>query len=41
MPIFQHRIELVPGIEDVGGVIKDIIKKPMDTLAKTALRAGR
>ena len=37
-PIFQHRMELVPGVEDVGQVIKEVIKQPLDTLAKNALR---
>jgi len=38
IPIFQHRMELVPGVEDVGQVIKEVIKQPLDTLAKNALR---
>ncbi|MCC6623368.1 MAG: AAA family ATPase [Deltaproteobacteria bacterium] len=38
VPIFRHRMELVPGVEDVGVVIKDCIKKPMDTLARSTLR---
>jgi len=38
VPIFRHRMELVPGVEDVGLVIKDCIKKPMDTLARSTLR---
>jgi len=38
IPVFQHRMELVPGVEDVGQVVKEVIKQPLDTLAKNALR---
>ena len=38
VPIFQHRMELVPGVEDVSTVIRDIIKQPLDALARQALR---
>ena len=38
VPIFQHRMELVPGVEDATQVIKEVIKQPLDVLAKNALR---
>lgn len=41
VPLFQHRTELVPGVEDVGVVIRDCIKKPLDTLARATLRSPR
>jgi len=37
-PLFQHRMELVPGVEDVTQVIRDVVKQPLDVLAKHALR---
>ncbi|MFO0746378.1 MAG: AAA family ATPase [Myxococcota bacterium] len=41
VPLFQHRTELVPGVEDVGIVIRDCMKKPMDTLARSTLRGSK
>lgn len=38
VPLFQHRMELVPGVEDVNQVIREVVKQPLDTLAKNALR---
>ncbi len=38
VPIFQHRMELVPGVEDATQVIREVIKQPLDQLAKNALR---
>jgi MoxR-like ATPase len=38
IPIFQHRMELVPGVEDAAQVIKEATRGPLDTLAKNALR---
>jgi MoxR-like ATPase len=38
LPLFSHRMELVPGVEDAGVVIRDCIRAPLDALAKNALR---
>jgi MoxR-like ATPase len=37
-PLFTHRMELVPGVDDASQVIRDNLKGPLDTLAKNALR---
>jgi len=38
VPIFQHRMELVPGIEDVSRVIAESGRRPLETLARATLR---
>lgn len=38
IPLFSHRMELVPGVEDAGVVIKDAIRGPLEALAKKAMR---
>ena len=38
VPVFQHRMELVPGIEDATGVIRDCTRQPLDALARGTLR---
>ncbi|MCA9516339.1 MAG: AAA family ATPase [Myxococcales bacterium] len=40
VPIFQHRMELLPGIDDAGMVIKDAIREPLDVLAKRTLKGA-
>lgn len=38
IPLFSHRMELVPGVEDAGVVIKEAIRGPLEALAKKAMR---
>jgi MoxR-like ATPase len=38
VPLFSHRMELVPGVEDPAVVIRDAIRGPLEALAKKALR---
>jgi len=40
VPIFQHRMELVPGVEDVELVIRECVKAPLDALARATLRGA-
>jgi MoxR-like ATPase len=37
-PIFQHRLDLVPGVEDPAEVIQDCLKGPMEALSRATLR---
>jgi MoxR-like ATPase len=40
VPIFKHRMELVPGVEDAGPVIRDALRKPLETLSRNTFRKG-
>ena len=40
VPIFQHRMELVPGVDDVELVIRECAKGPLEALARTTLRGA-
>jgi MoxR-like ATPase len=37
-PLFAHRLELAPGVQDVGKVIADAIKPPIEALSRGTLR---
>ncbi|MCA9546256.1 MAG: AAA family ATPase, partial [Myxococcales bacterium] len=38
IPLFQHRLSVLPGVEDPGQVIKDNLRKPLETLARATLK---
>jgi len=38
-PVLQHRVELAPGIADFQRVLEDCSREPMETLARSTLRA--
>lgn len=38
VPLWQHRMELVPGIDDASLVISDCIKPPLEALSRATLR---
>lgn len=39
-PLFQHRLELVPGSDEVDVVIREATREPLDRLSRGTLRAG-
>lgn len=39
VPIFQHRMELVPGVDDVELVIRERVRGPLDALSRATLRS--
>jgi MoxR-like ATPase len=38
VPLFQHRLTLVPGVKDPSEVIRDALKKPLEKLSRATLR---
>lgn len=40
VPIFQHRMELLPGIDDAAIVVADALRGPLDVLAKRTLKGA-
>jgi MoxR-like ATPase len=40
VPLFQHRMELVPGVDDVEIVVSECIAGPLETLARHSLRSA-
>ena len=38
VPLFQHRVAVIPGVEDTGAVIRDAMTAPLEMLARTTLR---
>lgn len=40
VPIFKHRMELIPGVDDAAPVIRDCLKKPIETLSRNTIRKG-
>jgi MoxR-like ATPase len=37
VPLFQHRLSLVPGFNDAGAVIRDALPRPLEMLSRTTL----
>ncbi len=40
VPLFKHRMELVPGVDDAAPVIRDALTRPFEALARAGLRRG-
>jgi MoxR-like ATPase len=40
VPLFKHRMELVPGVDDAAPVISDALTRPFEALARAGLRRG-
>ncbi len=38
IPLFAHRIELLPGDDDAPGLIRSVLKKPLERLARATMR---
>jgi MoxR-like ATPase len=39
VPLFQHRLELAPGAESATKVIMEVLKKPLEVLSRSTVRA--